>query len=105
MRFRRSWWFSPDRQFTSVSIIRVASASSFGYLEIRSPSHPERKRMHHTSSRRDFLKAAGIAPTLLLAAQSAREAAAGPTDDSKLPQVAFGKHRLSRLVCGANPFN
>ena len=56
------------------------------------------------TSRREFLKAAGAAPALLLAAQCCREGLAA-TAASELPQIAFGKHRVSRLVCGANPFN
>ena len=57
------------------------------------------------TSRREFLKAAGVAPALLLAAQCSREGLAAPAAGSKLPQIAFGKHHISRLVCGANPFN
>ncbi len=57
------------------------------------------------TSRREFLKAAGLAPALLLAAQYSREGMAAKAEGSKLPQIAFGKHRISRLVCGANPFN
>ena len=57
------------------------------------------------TSRREFLKAAGVAPALLLAAQCSRETSAATAGESKLPQIAFGKHHISRLVCGANPFN
>ncbi len=57
------------------------------------------------TSRREFLKAAGVAPALLLAAQCSREGMAAAAEGGKLPQIAFGKHRISRLVCGANPFN
>ena len=36
----------------------------------------------------------------------AAAAAAGTTaEPATLPQIPFGKHRLSRLICGANPFN
>jgi hypothetical protein len=57
------------------------------------------------ASRREFLKAAGVAPALLLAAQCSRETSAATVGEGKLPQIAFGKHHISRLVCGANPFN
>jgi hypothetical protein len=57
------------------------------------------------TSRREFLKVAGVAPSLLLAAQCSREGLAASPEESKLPQLAFGKHHISRLVCGANPFN
>jgi hypothetical protein len=56
------------------------------------------------TSRREFLKAAGISPALLWAAECSRGAAA-TGDGGKLPQIPFGKHHISRLVCGANPFN
>jgi len=57
------------------------------------------------TSRREVVKAAGVAPALLLAAQCSRQGLAATADGSKLPQIAFGKHHISRLVCGANPFN
>jgi len=53
--------------------------------------------------RREFLKAAGAVSLGLAAAQGQPAWAAAP--ETALPQVAFGKHSLSRLVCGANPFN
>jgi len=57
------------------------------------------------TSRREFLKTAGLAPALLLAAECSREGLAASGSENKLPQIAFGKHRISRLVCGSNPFN
>lgn len=57
------------------------------------------------TSRREFLKVAGAAPAWFLAAQCSREGLAAAAAESKLPQIAFGKHHISRLVCGANPFN
>lgn len=53
--------------------------------------------------RREFLKAAGAVSLGLAAAQGQPAWAAAA--ETTLPQVAFGKHSLSRLVCGANPFN
>ncbi len=50
------------------------------------------------SSRRDFFKQSGMLAAL---ASSERAAAAEPA----LPQIKLGKHSVSRLICGANPFN
>jgi len=55
-------------------------------------------------SRREFLKVAGMAPTVLLAADLTREASAAPANFT-LPHITFGKHRLSRLICGSNCFH
>jgi hypothetical protein len=53
--------------------------------------------------RRAFLKTAGAASLGIVAASQAAWTA--PAVQSKLPQIPFGKYRLSRLACGANPFN
>ncbi len=53
--------------------------------------------------RRRFLKQAGAAPAFLLAAGSA--AGSEPKEEARLPQIQLGPHRISRLICGANPFN
>jgi hypothetical protein len=45
-------------------------------------------------SRRDFLKTAGAIPAVA--------AAAAPPS---LPQIRLGRHSISRVICGANPFN
>ena len=52
--------------------------------------------------RRDFLKKAAMLPAALMAARSRADAA--PAAEAKLPQIRLGKHSISRLVCGANPF-
>ncbi len=57
------------------------------------------------TTRREFLQAAGTAPAFLLAAQCSRQGWAAAAERGKLPQIAFGKHHISRLVCGSNPFN
>ncbi len=57
----------------------------------------------HREDRRRFLKQAAAAPAILMAAGSA--AGAEPKEEAKLPQIQFGPHRISRLICGANPFN
>lgn len=54
------------------------------------------------SSRREFLKKLGALPVAAMAAESVSFAKA---DEMKLPRIKFGKVTLSRLVCGANPFN
>lgn len=52
--------------------------------------------MSRFDSRRRFLK---------LPAAAAVTAAAAPADEPGLPQIRFGRHSISRLICGANPFN
>lgn len=58
-----------------------------------------------SSSRRDFLKRLGALPVVGVAANQLSAASSAPTDQAKLPSVKFGKYSLSRLICGANPFN
>ncbi len=55
--------------------------------------------------RRDFLKKAGTLPAALMAAQHATETLAAPAEEPKLPQIRLGSYSISRLICGANPFN
>jgi len=54
--------------------------------------------------RREFLRKAVVLPAALVAAGRAKGAAAQP-DKAKLPHILLGKHSLSRLICGTNPFN
>jgi len=56
-------------------------------------------------SRRGFLKSMGLLPAAWSAARLAGPASAAPPEPGTLPQIPFGKHSMSRLVCGANPFN
>ncbi len=56
--------------------------------------------MPSDSSRRDFLKQSGM-----LAAAGSAGRSAGADTESTLPQIKLGKHSISRLICGANPFN
>lgn len=61
----------------------------------------------HTNgtTRRAFLTGLGALP---IAAAMAEQAAAKDSPkpaESKLPVIPFGKYSLSRLICGANPFN
>ena len=60
-------------------------------------------RSHASQGRRTFLQQAGAAP--LAATVGLGASAAEPQPDAALPQVQLGPHRLSRLICGANPFN
>ena len=49
--------------------------------------------------RREFLKTAGaLAAAVAVTGQAMAE-------EGRLPQIRFGKHSISRLVCGANPFD
>ena len=54
--------------------------------------------------RREFLKTAGTV-SLGLAVAQASAGTAALAGESGLPEIPFGKYRLSRLICGANPFN
>ena len=56
-------------------------------------------------SRRGFLKTISVLPVALSAARLASRATAAPATADTLPQIRFGAHSMSRLVCGANPFN
>jgi hypothetical protein len=53
-------------------------------------------------SRREFLKVAGALPAAVAVAQGV---SAAPTQEVSLPQIRLGPHSISRLICGANPFN
>jgi len=54
-----------------------------------------------SADRRGFLKTVGV----LSAGLSFRSALSAQTGGSGLPTIAFGPVRLSRLICGSNPFN
>lgn len=56
-------------------------------------------------SRRGFLKTISVLPAALSAAQLASRAMAAPGTEGQFPQIRFGPYSMSRLVCGANPFN
>ena len=55
--------------------------------------------------RRTFLKIVGGLIALPASTSRIQAAPSGKAGDSALPQVPFGPHKISRLVCGANPFN
>lgn len=54
--------------------------------------------------RREFLKTMGTLSMGLSLAHLGTDAAAS-ADQAQVPQIPFGKVRLSRLMCGSNPFN
>lgn len=69
-------------------------------------THGSAPTAHGTSpdpdpTRREFIASA----CAVSAAPAALGAAATPADRSQLPQMTFGRYRISRLVCGANCFN
>ncbi|MBI5818662.1 MAG: hypothetical protein HZA88_06705 [Verrucomicrobia bacterium] len=66
------------------------------------PPLPQTGRGH---SRRGFLKTISVLPVALSAARLASRATAASAAVDALPQIRFGPHSMSRLVCGANPFN
>lgn len=77
----------------------------------RKTDNPD-KQIHNQSSRREFLLKLGALPVVTAAAQihaapSARtdQPAIHTAGQTKLPMINFSKYSLSRLICGANPFN
>ena len=60
---------------------------------------------HDGTSRRNFLKRLSALPIVAAAASQLSAASSAPTSQGKLPSIKFGKYSLSRLICGANPFN
>ncbi|MHC4444372.1 MAG: hypothetical protein ACYTF1_22240 [Planctomycetota bacterium] len=63
------------------------------------------KKTASGSSRRAFLKGVGVLSVGAAASAGAAGKDASTDDSTKLPQVPFGRYSLSRLICGANPFN
>jgi len=61
--------------------------------------------MRDNSSRRDFLKRLGALSIVGATADQLRAASSAPSNQGQLPSIKFGKYSLSRLICGANPFN
>jgi hypothetical protein len=59
----------------------------------------------HDSGRRAFLKTVSVLPAAMLAARSALSGVAAENQAATLPQIQLGKYSISRLICGANPFN
>jgi len=57
------------------------------------------------SSRREFLKKLGALPVAAMAAEQVTRVTYAQAGKAGLPRIKFGKVSLSRLVCGANPFN
>jgi len=55
--------------------------------------------------RRDFFRQVGGISAAAIAAQCVANAGAPPAEEPKVPQIRLGEHSISRLICGANPFN
>ena len=55
--------------------------------------------------RREFLKRMGTLPAAMAVAGSGVVASAKTVEEASLPQIRLGPHSVSRLICGANPFN
>jgi hypothetical protein len=66
------------------------------------PTPPASKAIR--GGRREFLRVAGATPAVAMAGLGTA-AAAKEQAESLLPQIQLGPYRVSRLVCGANPFN
>lgn len=63
-----------------------------------------RQQEAESTGRRVFLKQAAAMPAALAAAQFASNAASA-AEPATLPQIRIGSNSVSRLICGANPFN
>jgi len=57
------------------------------------------------SSRREFLKRLGAMPVAAMAAEQVTRISCAQAGEGRLPCIKFGKYSVSRLICGANPFN
>jgi hypothetical protein len=66
---------------------------------VRYRNNPQQRNQ---TSRREFLVKLGALPVAAMAAEGVSFARSGGT---VLPHIKFGKVSISRLVCGANPFN
>jgi hypothetical protein len=55
--------------------------------------------------RRSFLKQVGVLPAALAAAHTSLDASETKQANDSLPRIQLGSHSISRLICGANPFN
>jgi len=62
-------------------------------------------RQARETSRREFLRGLGGLPIAVVATERGGEGDAPQTSKGRLPTINFGRYSLSRLICGANPFN
>ncbi len=67
-----------------------------------SASHPPQSGR---ATRREFLRGLGALPVAAAVAEPAKAKGSPKPAEAKLPVIPFGKYSLSRLICGANPFN
>ncbi len=65
----------------------------------------EDRKSRRDRPRREFLKTVGAMPAIVAAAGLPTTATAAVVEEPKLSQVRLGPHSVSRLICGANPFN
>ncbi len=59
----------------------------------------------HEDRRREFLGKIGALPVATMAAQYGSGASGTEAENILLPQIRLGRHSVSRLICGTNPFN
>ena len=73
--------------------------------DLNGPGNPNGAR--RGDKRRDFLKKAGAIPAALLVAGQAVDASdeKAAVEKVAMPQIQLGDYSISRLICGANPFN
>ncbi len=66
-------------------------------------THDSNEGAASRASRRGFLHAAGALP--MVAAAGLGASPPEKPDPARLPRIQLGPHSVSRLICGANPFN
>ena len=71
----------------------------------RATASPDLVSGAERGSRRRFLAGAGAIAAGALVPRPAIPVRAAAAETPKLPQVPFGPHSMSRLICGANPFS
>jgi len=69
------------------------------------PTRKHDQPQYDQSSRREFLKRLGVLPVAVMAAEQIAIGSSVQSAEANLPVINFGKYSLSRLICGANPFN
>jgi len=70
-----------------------------------SPNILARGNAAEGDSRRRFLAKAGALSAAAMAGRQSSTAAAAASQAAPMPQIRLGPYSLSRLICGANPFN
>ncbi len=74
-------------------------------MSIREQGSANHPPQDSRTTRRDFLAGLGALPIAAAVTKQAAATDSAKPAEAKLPVIPFGKYSLSRLICGANPFN